>query len=171
MVIKRFRELHKSSWRRVHRWLVVNIKIHLCSSGVNSDHRKCFFCQFLGSVQAGDRTNWPLTPRDVYFFWKCMRNSGSLSRTFCESSFDAIQDGDFVCQPKEACGAPLWLATLVFLSPQTWWKGRESLPLPFRSRLPNLHHLGQEVLFLVSDAFYVFFEMSSLHLFWCFFVN
>ena len=30
----------------------------------------------LGSVQAGDPINWPLTPRDVYSFWKHMQLPG-----------------------------------------------------------------------------------------------
>ena len=53
------------SWWRICKWQAVNFEIYLCSSAVNSDLGECF----LGSVQAGDRINWPLTPRsrDVYF--------------------------------------------------------------------------------------------------------
>ena len=68
-----------------------------CSSGVSSERGVCFF---LGSVQAGDRINWPLTLWDVYLLGNAC--NGRVWK-------------QFRCLPlsEVACGAPPPPAALV----------------------------------------------------------
>ena len=94
----------KIFWWRICRWLAINFEIHLCSSGMNSIWPRRTF--FLRSVQVGDRINWPLTPRDVYFL-KMHANilKWSLACVDLESSFGAIQEGvcvSTICHRKPA---------------------------------------------------------------------
>ena len=47
------------------------VEIHLCSSSASDLWPRITL--LLASVQAGDHINWPLTARDVSFFWKCLQ--------------------------------------------------------------------------------------------------
>ena len=87
--IKLLFPLPKISWWRMCRWRAVNFEIDLCSFGVNSDLRMLLW----GSVQAGDRINWPLTPSDVSFF-------GNACNGCVWKQFRCLR------LTLEACGAP-----------------------------------------------------------------
>ena len=55
----------------------------------------------LGSVQADDRSNWPLTPTDVHLF-KMNCNLWLACKYLSESRFGAIQQGVCVCHWRPA---------------------------------------------------------------------
>ena len=79
----------------------------------------------LGSVQAGDRINRPLTARDVCFFWEC--NQWSLAcMGLSASSFSAIQDDASVCH-----GRPVGLHTHAPLSFNILRHGEGCVPFFF----------------------------------------
>ena len=57
----------KIFWWRICRRRAVNFKIHLCSSGVNSDLAECFFWGLCKPVMAST------DPKRCLLFWKCLQ--------------------------------------------------------------------------------------------------
>ena len=109
-----------SCWR-IYRWLTVNFKIQLCSSGMSSDLGECFFWGLCKPAIAST----DVSPQEIFpqVFWKCMQMIARL-RGLVWKQF-RCHSGGRVCLSWEACGAPPRPAALV--STKNYWKEKKTL--------------------------------------------
>ena len=147
---------------------MVNIEIHLCSSGVNSDLRESFFANFWGLCKRVIAQT-DLWPQEMF--------------TFFENACEIVAHfwGLLWKQPRCHPGRRLRLSTegglrgstvtsdSCFLIPTNLMEGKGISTPPLQVSLTKFTSpWPRRTVFGVGCLLCVNFEMSSLHLFWCF---